>query len=108
MNRRDFLKFGGIAAATLLIPGVILFEELNRQPVEIATGGTVYRGTPSGEIFASKDSGQTWLLHTRLGSEYSILRFSEDGSQRIHAQVGFKGRSFELVLAKDSKHWMTV
>jgi len=107
MNRRDFLKFGGITVATLLIPGGILFEELNRQPVEISTGGTVYRGTPSGEIYASKDSGQTWLLHTRLGSEYSILGFSEDRSKGIHAQVGFIGRSFELVLSKDRKYWLT-
>jgi len=108
MNRRDFLKISGLAFFTLVVPFNPLLSLAQKKPVEFTANALTLRGTPGGEIYISRDAGHTWQLHTRLGSEYAVAGFSLDGSQRIHAQVAFGGRSFELALTKDSKYWITI
>ena len=108
MNRRNFLEISGLLSVALFVPYSPLLSQSKNLPVELMANGMTFRGTPAGEIYTSHDAGQTWQLHTRLGSEYAITGLFSDGSQRIHAQVAFKGRSFELALAKDNKYWITV
>jgi hypothetical protein len=73
----------------------------------LVSDGVTFRGTQDGEIQTSIDGGRTWQLHTRLGSHYAIIDLFSDTSQRVHAKVAFAGRSFDLLLAKDKKLWMT-
>ena len=107
MNRRDFLKTSGLMFLTLLVQFNPIHSLSKNLPVDITANGLTLRGTPAGEFYTSHDAGFTWQLHTRLGSEYAITGLFLDGSQRIHAQVAFGGRSFELALAKDNKYWIT-
>jgi hypothetical protein len=109
MNRRDFLKISGLLSASLFIPfSPILISLSKNRPVELESGGMIFRGTPAGEIQTSRDGGRTWQLHTRLGSQYAIIDLYSDPSERVHATASFEGRSFGLLLSKDKKYWMTV
>jgi hypothetical protein len=108
MNRRDFLKFSGLLSAVIFIPFVTGGSPSKNRAVELVSEGVVFRGTPAGEIQTSHDGGRTWQLHTRLGSQYTITNLFSDSSQRVHATAVFAGRSFELVLSKDKKYWLTV
>ena len=104
MNRRDFLKLGGLASLSLFLSFKPL-EKLSSLPVEMAAQGKVYRSTSDGKIFISADGGKTWRLHTNLGSMYSIQRFFTDSSNQVKAQVGYENHSFQLTLHKNGKLW---
>ncbi len=108
MNRRDFLKISSLLPVALFVQFSPLLSQSKNLPVELAANGMILRSTFNGEIHTSRDAGRTWQLHTRLGSENAIVGLFSDGSQRIHAQVAFRGHSFDLVLAKDNKYWMTI
>ncbi len=108
MNRRDFIKISSLLPVAIFIQFNPILSQAKNLPVELIANGLTFRGTPGGEIYTSPDAGHTWQLHTRLGSVYTITRLFLDGSQRIHAQVGYKGRSFELQLGKDNKYWTTI
>ena len=70
-------------------------------------GGTVYRGDRRGKIYASRDQGATWALHTALGGGYAVNRLGIDRNGRVTAIVAFRGRRFGLVLAPDGTRWLT-
>jgi len=107
MQRREFLKLSGAAlGSTLLLTG--LFHKVSALPVEARSAGKHYRGYRSdGDIFVSQDAGETWQLHTRLGSQYSIEDLFVDSSDQMYARVGFMQYHFHLFLSKDGDQWKT-
>lgn len=109
MNRRDFLKTSSLFSAALFVQASpVLIKSIN-VPVEFLNAdGVLFRATHEGEILSSRDSGQTWQLHIRLGKEYTVTNFFSDWSRRVHARVAFAGHSFDLVLAKGQKYWRTI
>jgi hypothetical protein len=108
MQRREFLKLSGAAfGSTVLLLG--LPQLVGAMPVETQAGDKRFRGyNHDGDIFISHDAGETWQLHTRLGSEYSISDFVVDYSDRVYVKVGFKGYHFHLVLSQTGDKWKTV
>ena len=107
MQRREFLKLGGAAlGSTLLLAGVS--RQLATLPVEAQSRGKHFRGYRNdGDIFVSEDAGETWQLHARLGSQYSIDDLFVDAADQMYAQVGFMGYRFQLFLSEDGKQWKT-
>jgi hypothetical protein len=108
MNRREFLKIGSLSSAVLFLHMDFLPIKNLVQPAITEFKGVLYRGTPDGDILISHDTGKTWLLHTRLGKNYSVLNFSKDGSARMRARIIFDRKSFYLTLAKGDKYWLSV
>jgi len=107
MNRRDFLKMGGLFSTALIVQ----FNPLGRitsVPVEAQTGDKHYRGTFDGKILVSTNAGKSWQSHTNFGPIFSILGINVDHQGQVRAQLGFEARSFELALAEDGKTWRTV
>ena len=107
MQRREFLKLGGAAlCSTLLLAG--LSRQLATLPVEAQSRGKHFRGYRNdGDIFVSEDAGETWHLHTRLGSQYSIDDLFVDSEDQMYAQIGFMSYRFQLFLSTDGKQWKT-
>lgn len=107
MQRREFLKLSGAAlGSTLLLTG--LFRLTSALPVEARSRGRHFRGYRNdGDIFVSEDAGETWQLHTRLGSEYSVDDLFVDSEDQMYARVGFMQYHFQLFLSKDGKQWKT-
>jgi hypothetical protein len=108
MQRREFLKlWGATLGSALLLTG--LSRELASLPVEARFQGRHFRGYRNqGDIFVSEDDGETWQLHSRLGSEYSIDDLFADGVDRMGARVGFMQYHFQLFLSEDGKQWKTI
>ncbi len=104
MNRRDFIKLGGIASLALF-SGAGGFELLSALPVEMAVQGKIFRGTHDGKIYVSEDGSQTWQLHTNLGNDCSIRRFSVGANNQVHVQVSYQKYTFQLALSKNGKFW---
>ncbi len=104
MNRRDFIKIGGLGFLTVLT-GVGGLDVLANLPVEVATQGKVYRGTHDGKIFVSEDGSQTWRLHANFGSGCSIRRFSAGANSQVHVLVGYQKYTFQLTLSSNGKFW---
>src|SRR5918996_5443768 len=107
MQRREFLKLSGAAlGSTLLLAGVS--RQLATLPVEAISRGKHFRGYRNdGDIFVSEDAGETWQLHARLGSQYSIDDLFVDAADQMYAQVGFMGYRFQLFLSEDGKQRKT-
>ncbi len=107
MQRREFLKLSGAAlASTLLLTGSS--RQLAELPVEAVSQGRHFRGYRNqGDIFVSVDDGETWNLHARLGSQYSIDDLFVDTADQMHARVGFKQFQFKLFLSEDGRQWKT-
>jgi hypothetical protein len=107
MQRREFLKLSGAAlGSSLFLTG--LFHKLSTLPVEAKYQGKVFRGyRNNGDIYISGDAGETWQLHTRLGSEYAIDDLFIDSSDQMYARIGFMHYHFDLFLSKDGQ-WKTV
>lgn len=107
MQRREFLKLAGAGlGSTLLLTG--LSHQLTALPVEAKSRGKVFRGYRNdGDIFVSEDDGETWQLHARLGSQYSIDDLFIDASEQMHTRVGFMQYHFELFLSEDGNQWKT-
>ena len=108
MQRREFLKLSGAAlGSTALLLG--LPQLVGAMPVETQAGDKRFRGYKrDGDIFISHDAGETWQLHTRLGSEYSIQDLFTDASGQMYARVGFLHYHFQLFLSKDGDKWKTM
>ena len=58
------------------------------------------------KVQTSTDGGRTWKLHSNLGGMYSIRGLAVR-NRRLHLSVGYAGRTFTLVLAKDKRSWLT-
>lgn len=107
MQRREFLKLWGAAlGSTVLLTG--LAHRLTALPVEAVFQGKHFRGyRDQGDIFVSEDAGETWQIHARLGSEYSIDDLFVDAAEQMYARVGFMQYQFQLFLSEDGKQWKT-
>ena len=106
MHRRQFLKlvgFGTVGAGLSLSIGA--GAALGASQV-ITFRGSVYRGDTKGRIFVSKNGGATWQVHTKLGSGYSVNAFAVDARGRLAATIGYRRRSFTLILSADAQRWM--
>jgi len=106
INRRDFLKFSSLLSAVFFVQIHPLGKKTSSH-VEVETEDMMYRGTNDGNILVSRDAGRTWQNHLKLGTEYSIQELFLDRSNRVRAQVGFAGHSFELVLSDNGSSWKT-
>ncbi len=107
MQRREFLKLAGTALGSALwLTGSS--RQIAALPVEARFKGKHFRGyRNNGDIFVSEDDGETWQLHARLGSEYSIDDLFVDTSDQMYAQVGYLQYQFQLFLSEDGKQWKT-
>lgn len=104
MNRRDFLKVSGLFSFILAAP----LGNIALMPVVARAQNLLYRGTTDGKFYVSQDAGDTWLLHSALGQNYSVLSIFTDHSKRVHALIGFAGRRFNLILDQNGKSWRTL
>ena len=107
MNRRDFLKLGGVISAAALV-GFVPLGSLASIPVEAWSDDKLYRGTSDGKVYVSSNAGKSWQLHTNFGSEFSISALTPHHTGPLHAQLEYQGHSFELALALNKKNWKTV
>ncbi len=106
MNRREFIKLGGVGFLTLL-SGMGGMEMVTHLPVEVAAQGKVFRGTHDGKIYVSENGGNNWRLHTNLGRDYAVTRFSVGANNQVQAQVSYQKYTFHLVLSRNGKFWNT-
>jgi len=107
LNRRDFLKISSLLPAFFFVQLHPIGKAIH-SPVEVEAQGKLYRGTHDGHIHVSHDNGMVWQRHIWLGADYSIEQLFLDQSNQVRAQVGFAGRSFELVLSNNGSVWQTV
>lgn len=107
MERREFLKLAGAGlGSAVLLTG--LSRQLAALPVEAIFQGKHFRGYRNdGDIFVSEDNGESWQLHTRLGSQYSIDDLFIDVTDQMYARVGFMEYQFQLFLSEDGTQWKT-
>jgi hypothetical protein len=106
MERRDFLKLGGLFSAAVLTRLPSLAQAI-AAPVEVEANGKLFRATPEGKIYVSRDGGQNWQLHTNFGAHVSVLDLRTNFWGQLQTQLGTAGHSFELVLAQTGKGWKT-
>lgn len=104
MNRRDFLKIGGLTSLALAFPtwkaaGFVLAS------AEAEYRGRSYRGMPDGDIHVSDDQGQSWRRQLGFGEQYSINKMFTGFDGRLYAQVDYQDRSFFLSLSEDGNFW---
>ena len=107
MERRTFLKFAG--SATVAAAGRLAFPWAAAAGTRyVSYAGSLYRAGGAGKIEMSADGGRSWLLHSDLGSMYSIKDIAVDHrTNRLGLTVGYAGRTFPLVLASDKRSWLT-
>ena len=107
MERREFLKLAGAGSGSaVVLTG--LSGQLAALPAEANFRGKLFRGYRNdGDILVSEDDGETWHLHARLGSQYSIDDLFVDTADQMHARVGFMQYDFQLFLSEDGKQWKT-
>ena len=107
MNRRDFLKVGGVlSAAAMVTLGV--GGSPAALPVEAWHGDQLYRGTSDGKIFVSRNAGDSWKLLTNFGSQFSVFALTPHLSGALHAYLDFQGYGIELRLDGSGTQWMTL
>ena len=105
MNRRNFLKVGGLLTAALAVQVSSL---TNARSAPVAAGqAKIYRGASGGRILVSADAGQTWKPHTAFGTDFRIVGLSTDRSERLRAALGYRGHAFALTLDPDGERWQT-
>lgn len=107
MNRRDFLKLTALTSTSMVLNFAII-NKLSNSSVQFQVGDQVYKGTSGGDILISRDSGETWQLHTRLSPGSSISKLGVDMADRMFANVRYSGYSFQLVLSDDGRNWQTL
>jgi len=106
MNRRDFLKLGGLFSTALFVQFNLLGITAI-QLVEVESNGIRYRGTSDGKILISPNEGRTWQLHTNFGSEFAVQSLMTDMWGQVNVQLEFASYSFDLVLAQNGNIWKT-
>ena len=107
MNRREFLTLGGVLSTAAIVAFSPIGRRLRRS-VEARIGDQRFMGMVDGKFYVSSNAGKSWQLHTDFGSDFSIAALSANASGNLHAQLGFKGHSFELTLAPNGSTWRTV
>lgn len=107
MNRRDFLKFGGVTVLLLSFPAWKLAEHLFASPVA-EFKGRFFRGTPNGEIHISNDQKQTWQKQVGFGPDLAIRDLFIQGDGRLTAKVEYQKWDFTLSLSDDEKDWLVI
>lgn len=106
MERRDFLKLGGLFSAAMLTRLPSLAQAI-AAPVEVEANGKLFRATPDGRIYVSGDAGKNWQLHTNFGAHVSVLDLRTNFWGQLQTQLGIGGYNFDLVLAQTGKGWKT-
>lgn len=107
MNRRDFLKLGGVVSAMLIFPvGIAVGREIDSLAT-VELNGATYRGTSDGKVYHSADGGRTWSLLTDFGPGMTIFSLMEAPRNRIYARLGFAGHSFGLAYSLHDHTWRT-
>ena len=104
MNRRDFLKIGGLTSAVLAFPAWKL-GEFALANAQAEYRGRLYRGTADGDIHVSDDQGQTFHKQMRIGPQYSVSKMFTGFDGRLIAQLEYQGRGFFLSLSEDGNSW---
>jgi hypothetical protein len=104
MNRRDFLKLGGIATLVLALPVWKLAEHVLTFPM-VEFNGIFFRGTPTGEIQISKDQKQTWQKQVYFGQDFAIQNFSIQPDE-LTAKVDYQGWDFYLTFSEETNNWL--
>src|SRR5688572_13757436 len=116
ITRRNFLKVSGLTAgalAALQLPKWMSAaldhgHGVQRVPERgFIKEGKLYRGAEAGSIFTSEDSGQTWQLHSHFGPGYSIRDIFTGADGRLYLQASFQEHTFDLVLSKNEKDWLS-
>lgn len=105
MNRRDFMKLGGITTLLLLFPVWKLAEFAFDFP-EAEFNGKVYRGTPDGDIQVSFDQKKSWQKQVGFGSDLAIRQLFIRNDGRLVANIKYRDFSFELSLSENEKDWL--
>ena len=106
MDRRRFLMSGlkasvaGCAAGVL--PGAGRMAAAAEQP---GAARRVYKGTPDGKIFESRDGGQRWARVADFGKQCPVLEIAQT-EKVVRAKIGFREHSFWLSSA-DGQLWHT-
>jgi uncharacterized protein (DUF1501 family) len=109
MNRRDFLKIGGLVSTALLFQISPAVKAASAGlPAEAMMQGLIYRGTKDGNIYVSRDSGKTWQLQTSFGKQYAVRSFYVDLRNNLVAVMDYLGHTFRLVLSKKDAMWRTM
>src|SRR5262249_36546824 len=98
---------GTLVSAAVLAP-LNIAGSLAGPLTQVRHGDQLYRGTPDGETYLSKDEGQTWPLHTSFDSDLSVLHLWVNLWGQLQAGLGIAGNSFELALAKEDRIWRTL
>lgn len=119
IDRRRFLKalgLGSMAAALSVWPRAeptraSSVPRAAASPVqlpEVATNSPtiLFRGD-GGVILVSRDDGATWTRHAHLGPEYMVKQVRTSRSGQVGIDVGYAGRTFQLVLTPDGRAWRT-
>jgi hypothetical protein len=119
IDRRRFLKalgLGSMAAALGVWPraqpgrasSVARAAASPDQLPEVAakSPAILYRGD-GGVILVSRDDGASWTRHGHLGPEYKVKQVRTSRSGQVRIDVGYAGRTFNLVLTPDGRAWRT-
>ena len=105
MNRREFLKLGGIVPAYFFLSASGLSSLPQFEP-QIKALGKTFKGTLDGKVYTSVNSGKTWQLQNKLGSSNAILKFTIGADHRLYLQAMNHTHTFSLVLSSNGKSWM--
>jgi hypothetical protein len=107
MERRTFLKLASFAVVTAA--GRLAFPwSAAAAGRDVSYAGSLYRLGGAGRIQTSADGGGSWVLHSDLGDIYSITNLAVDRRSRLlRLSVGYAGHTFPLVLAPDTRSWLT-
>ena len=113
MRRRSFLKLIGWTSAWAALAGQSAVSaatsaagQTGSATVNTMSSSVRYRAE-GGRIYVSSNSGQSWTLHSDLGSMYRVDKVGASTSGSIQATVDFAGRTFTLRLAPDLRWWLT-
>lgn len=104
MDRREFLKLGGVLSAVLFLQTNPV-GKMVALPSFVEVNGKMYRGTPDGKIYSSTDHGRRWNLMVNFGSDYSVTHLSTNRSGQLYAGLQYAGREFNINLLDDGKTW---
>jgi hypothetical protein len=113
MRRRSFLKLIGWTSAWAALAGPSVVSAATNAAAQTgsatvnATSSSVRYRAQGGKIYVSSNNGESWTLHSDLGSMYRVDKVGASRSGSIQATVDYAGRPFTLRLAPDLRWWLT-